>query len=1250
MSAKQSFHNVLALVAILLSLIGSTAAVARQQTTQAAIDTDIELLANRLAQQQPPVQIAAARRLAELGKQAKPAQESLIKCLQDSNSDLRVVSCYALARISDDPTAAIKALLPILNDNNEHVRYSAQWSIAQLVLELTAVSEDAACDQLVQLLEQVVAAFKAHEHQARHRNVVESVLASIRSQSVQPESTTASAKSSELVEAQQLVEGLYEPNDIMSRLLIIRRLQDSQKFPSLIRQRVLLVEAVDLEYGLLEYAVARWGDLAQAELVNILSKYDQTTEIPVTLAALIDQVIPAELSMLTRLKKWSRDSRTPDEIRLACLNAITRSTYDVPGCVEWLSFMLNEPELQIAAADALAEMGPRAASVQTQLMSALIPSRDESFQISGILAIAAIAPESSLAAQYIVQWLKVTPNDSTTLPLLLDACEEFGELAQSAIPLIRQHLKDNDPQVRISALRALRGMPFQAGPALPELLSILSSTEERVSIKNRASRVVAKMGPEAVRQVISSLTSATQLGVQEDLLRSLAVTGPVANEAVSLCATVLENKNAPLSLRMAAANVIGTVGKSAQHLAPQLLAHCNQNEEESLYAICLLSAARINAAATLATAQASLANRSRAIRASAAYAACLAGESRAGFETLLDLLSDGESDVVIKESLEELGEYFGQWFVEEAENSDRTDVERLACCELACQLDAPNWARLVYLVDDPALGQEFTERLSWFWHPEIADQLGQHLAEVDSMLDLFQSNKLSLQGRARLASLLLPDGLGAGDDEGQWSGIALSRAASMELLQQSESYQSLAGVSGEEAVNPEPMPEAAPEPAPKKMAQREPTNDSNKIAVIPSPTTTDVLVASSAVLPSIKEIEVFYGTNRQRDTTAGNMREYVIAILVTTLGCVLTLLITAVGSFVRGGRIVGLLAVVGLLVFGAVGLLTAMKLTNHPVQSLVAYNHRVSELVEYGRCKVTLPPIHQPGMVEAPMLFKGELIADPNKHVMLANVDQLTHDQFLDDLKSMQAKKGKNLLVFIHGYNVSFEDAAKRTAQMAYDVDFPGAAVFYSWPSQADWYGYESDRRRIERSVMQIRSFLEDLAARSGATSINIVAHSMGNVGLTAALKDIATPTKEPIFNQVVLAAPDIDAEVFKRDIAPFIVSKAKRTTLYTSKTDLALIASRYFNDGARLGDSGSEVVTYPGIDTIDATSVDSSLLGHSYYGSSVTVLTDVGHLLRNEPLAQRVYLRPIRYGQASYWTFDPVMVSNLQSIQPMQK
>ncbi len=92
------------------------------------------------------------------------------------------------------------------------------------------------------------------------------------------------------------------------------------------------------------------------------------------------------------------------------------------------------------------------------------------------------------------------------------------------------------------------------------------------------------------------------------------------------------------------------------------------------------------------------------------------------------------------------------------------------------------------------------------------------------------------------------------------------------------------------------------------------------------------------------------------------------------------------------------------------------------------------------------------------------------------------------------------------------------------------------------------------------------------------------------------------------------------------------------------MIASRYFNHGPRVGDSADGVPIFEGIETIDATSIDSSLIGHSYYGSNVTVLTDLGNVLMNRPASSREYLQTILSTPQPYWTFDTTRLTNVSS------
>ena len=202
----------------------------------------------------------------------------------------------------------------------------------------------------------------------------------------------------------------------------------------------------------------------------------------------------------------------------------------------------------------------------------------------------------------------------------------------------------------------------------------------------------------------------------------------------------------------------------------------------------------------------------------------------------------------------------------------------------------------------------------------------------------------------------------------------------------------------------------------------------------------------------------------------------------------------------------------------------------------------------------------------------------------------------------------------MHGFNVSFADAARRTAQLAYDLQLDGAAGFYSWPSRGvpDLLGYTHDENSVQWTVPHLVAFLEELARDSGAERIHLIAHSMGNRALAAALQEIAwkmaAHPAPPSFAEVILTAPDIDAEVF-RGLAQAMRPTARRMTLYASGRDRALKVSHGIHGYGRAGDVEPEIVVVDGLDSIDASAVDTGLLGHSYFADQRSVISDIFYL-----------------------------------------
>lgn len=213
----------------------------------------------------------------------------------------------------------------------------------------------------------------------------------------------------------------------------------------------------------------------------------------------------------------------------------------------------------------------------------------------------------------------------------------------------------------------------------------------------------------------------------------------------------------------------------------------------------------------------------------------------------------------------------------------------------------------------------------------------------------------------------------------------------------------------------------------------------------------------------------------------------------------------------------------------------------------------------------------------------------------------------------------RSILVYIHGYKNSFERAALRAAQIAVDLNVPGLTAFYSWPSQDSLTGYTADEAAVESAERHLQTFLSRLCRETGATRVNIIAHSMGNRVMARVAARIASDEtcKDVRFGQIFLAAPDIDAQLFA-DLARAYPKVSDRTTLYVSKKDMALEASNWTHSFARAGYTPPMSVVPP-IDTVEVTDVDVSTLGHGYVSEAQHVVADIAFLLRkNLPPHQR--------------------------------
>ena len=292
---------------------------------------------------------------------------------------------------------------------------------------------------------------------------------------------------------------------------------------------------------------------------------------------------------------------------------------------------------------------------------------------------------------------------------------------------------------------------------------------------------------------------------------------------------------------------------------------------------------------------------------------------------------------------------------------------------------------------------------------------------------------------------------------------------------------------------------------------------------------------------------------------------------------------------------------------------------------------------QYGSAIISIPRDHKMGELEEPSILRLEFSSDPEKHVTLMSVDVTKKSRFLNELRSrVNSSEDKQAFIYIHGYNNSFEYVARRTAQMTYDLAFDGAPIFYSWPSQATFEGYPVDETNVQWTLPHLKSFLKDVAEQSQAESVYLIAHSMGNRALTRAFVELARePNSEflSVYKEIILTAPDIDSDIFRRDLAPELVASGANVTLYASAEDKALIASKSFHGYPRAGDTGDEIVIVDNMETIDATKVQTDFLGHAYFAESKSIIADLFALLHKKFRAdERKGLRPRQSPAGTYW------------------
>jgi len=210
----------------------------------------------------------------------------------------------------------------------------------------------------------------------------------------------------------------------------------------------------------------------------------------------------------------------------------------------------------------------------------------------------------------------------------------------------------------------------------------------------------------------------------------------------------------------------------------------------------------------------------------------------------------------------------------------------------------------------------------------------------------------------------------------------------------------------------------------------------------------------------------------------------------------------------------------------------------------------------------------------------------------------------IDDLLG-QATSGRNLLVYVHGFNQTFEAAALDAARLSDSIKFAGDTLVFSWPSRARLLDYNYDRESAMWSRDALDQVLEDLLASPTVGRVNIVAHSVGTMLTMEALRQLYAKLGNYAADRIgalVFASPDIDMDVFTASVQR-IGPLAPKITIITATDDRALAVSRWVNGSTtRVGAAEKAQLEKFGLRVIDASAQGWGILNHDLFLSNVGV------------------------------------------------
>jgi esterase/lipase superfamily enzyme len=265
---------------------------------------------------------------------------------------------------------------------------------------------------------------------------------------------------------------------------------------------------------------------------------------------------------------------------------------------------------------------------------------------------------------------------------------------------------------------------------------------------------------------------------------------------------------------------------------------------------------------------------------------------------------------------------------------------------------------------------------------------------------------------------------------------------------------------------------------------------------------------------------------------------------------------------------------------------------------------------------VTIPPTHEIGQLRRPR----QLPPDPRTE--FTAVDPVIYEsktafiRGINDALRARPREHRTVLLFVHGFNNTPSDALLRVTQFVEDTGFTGVPVLLTWASAGRplRYVYDLNSTLVARGKI---AEISDILSSTEATSVTVFAHSMGSLLTMEGLVDLhqsGTLNNKRLLNNIVLAAPDIDIDLFRSQLDQLALETRRKLYLLISKDDGALrLSSRIAGGVPRVGAADIASLEEFGLTVIDLSEISDLATGsHSKFAGSPEVVQLIGAGMNN--------------------------------------